>query len=54
MEFLQTPRLVLRQMTLDDAADLHRFMGNLRVMYAWEYAFTEEQIKEWIERNMDR
>lgn len=54
MEFLQTPRLVLRQMTLDDAADLHRFMGNLRVMYAWEYAFTEEQVKEWIERNMDR
>ncbi len=54
MKFLQTPRLVLRQMTMDDLPALHRFMGNLRVMYAWEYAFTEEQVREWIARNIER
>lgn len=34
MEFLQTPRLTLRQMTEQDAPALLHFMGNLRVMYA--------------------
>lgn len=54
MEFLTTPRLTLRQMTMEDAPALHRFMGSLRVMYAWEYAFTMEQVREWIERNIAR
>ena len=54
MEFLQTPRLTLRQMTEQDAPALLHFMGNLRVMYAWEYAFTEEEVLAWITRNQER
>lgn len=54
MDFLQTPRLTLRQMTKDDVALLLRFMGRESVMYAWEYAFSQEQVLEWIERNCAR
>ena len=54
MDFLQTPRLTLRQMTEQDAPALLHFMGNLRVMYAWEYAFTEEEVLAWIARNRER
>ena len=54
MEIVKTARLTLRELTENDAPLLLRFMGKESVMYAWEYAFTKEQVLEWIGRNRER
>ena len=54
MDLLETARLRLRRMEQGDVPALLRIMGNPRVMYAWEYAFTQEQVDAWVSRNLAR
>ena len=54
MDLLETARLRLRRMEQGDVPALLRIMGNPRVMYAWEYAFTQEQVEAWVSRNLAR
>lgn len=49
---LETDRLILRQMDRDDFENLRRFLGDPEVMYAYEHGFDEEEIRQWIERNL--
>ncbi len=51
--FLQTERLYLRKMDYSDFSDLAQMLKNPAVMYAWEYEFTDEDVKFWIDKNMD-
>ena len=51
--FLQTDRLYLREMTYQDFADIAEMLKNPEVMYAWEYSFQDEDVKYWIDKNID-
>lgn len=47
---LVSSRLVVRALKESDLDALCSFMGDIEVMYAWEYAFTREDVFSWIER----
>lgn len=51
---LETERTVLRQLCPDDQAALASILGDIDVMYAWEHAFTKDEIHDWIAENMLR
>lgn len=47
---LVSSRLLLRRLEESDLDALSSFMGEIEVMYAWEYAFAREDVLAWIER----
>lgn len=47
---LVSSRLFLRRLEESDLDALCSFMGDIEVMYAWEYAFTREDVLAWIRR----
>lgn len=51
---LQTERLILREMTLNDYPDLCEILKNEKVMYAYEHAFSDAEVKEWFDRQLAR
>lgn len=51
---LQTERLSLRRITSDDFSDLCGILQDAEVMYAWEHAFSDNEVYEWIDRNLCR
>lgn len=50
---IETNRLKLLKITPDDEKKIAPMMKNIEVMYAWEHAFTDEQISAWIERRIN-
>ena len=52
--FLETKRLYLRKMTFNDFDDIAEMLQDKRVMYAWEYNFSNEDVNEWISKNIER
>lgn len=54
-EYIQeTERLVIRKLANDDFDTLLTIMGKLEVMYAWEHGFSEDDVQDWIERQLVR
>lgn len=53
MQF-ETERLIFREMTYADLQDLREILGDGEVMYAYEHAFSEEEIICWLERQLSR
>ena len=51
---METERLILRRMDLSDFRDIAEMMQDIRVMYAWEYVFSDEEVREWIGRMCSR
>lgn len=51
---LQTPRLYLRRMTDDDFPALCLMLKDEEVMYAYEHAFSDEEARQWLHRQMER
>ena len=51
--FLETKRCYLRKMTFDDYCELAEMLQDIEVMYAWEYSFSEEDVKDWINKNLE-
>lgn len=51
---IQSERLGLRKMTRDDFKDLCEILQDIDVMYAWEHAFSDSEVSEWIEKNIKR
>lgn len=47
---LVSSRLLLRRLEESDLDALSSFMGDIEVMYAWEYAFAREDVLAWIQR----
>ena len=47
---LVSSRLVVRRLEKNDLDALYAFMGDIEVMYAWEYAFAREDVLAWIQR----
>lgn len=50
--FWESERIYLRRMTHYDFGDVAEMLQDARVMYAWEYRFTEEDVFNWIEKNI--
>ena len=54
MFFLETPRLYLREIQRSDYGSLCLFLQDIDVMYAWEHAFSDEEVTAWIDENIMR
>ena len=54
MIILQTPRLVLRQMTQDDLPALKRTLQDPVAMTAYEHAFSDQESQDWLDRQLAR
>lgn len=51
---LQSDRLGFRKITKEDFNNLCAFLQDIEVMYAWDHAFSDEEVKEWIDKNLKR
>lgn len=51
---LETDRLSLRQLTEADFGDLASLLQDIRVMYAYEHAFSDEEVRHWLENQRRR
>ena len=51
---IETERLLLREMTEDDLPALAEILTDPRVMYAWEHAFSPLEVREWMDRQLQR
>ena len=51
---LSTERLILREMTEEDLPALRSMLQDIEVMYAWEHAFSEEEVRQWLARMLFR
>ena len=51
---LETERLRIREMTMADFAAICRIMQDAETMYAYEGAFTDGEVSEWIQRQESR
>ncbi len=49
MIILETKRTYLRKITHDDYADICAILQDIDVMYAWEHAFSHEEVREWMD-----
>jgi [ribosomal protein S5]-alanine N-acetyltransferase len=54
MTILTTPRLILRQFTLEDVNALHAVLGDPLAMRYYPAPFSRQETAEWIQRNLDR
>jgi len=50
----ETRRLYLRQLTLEDAFNLSLVLSDQESMRHYPHPFSNEEVKEWIERNIKR
>lgn len=51
---LETGRLYLREMDPSDYQALCRILQDNEAMYAYEGAFSDSEVQEWLERQMER
>lgn len=51
---LETERLVLRRLTWADRADLCDILQDAGTMYAYEHAFSGDEVDAWLERQLTR
>ncbi|WP_170233409.1 GNAT family N-acetyltransferase [Sporomusa termitida] len=51
---IESERLIFRKIVRDDFAELCAILQDREVMYAWEHAFSDAEVREWIEENLDR
>ena len=51
---IQTDRLILRELTHEDFAALHKVLTDPAIMQHYPYAFDDARVKGWIERNRER
>ena len=51
---LETDRLFLREMNMDDFDALYQVLADSEIMQHYPYTFDEKRVRDWIERNMNR
>ncbi len=52
MYILETERLYLRKITEEDYLPIAAILQDIEVMYAWEHAFSEQEVIDWIAANI--
>ena len=51
--FLKTERFILRYITQEDFEELKAILQDKDVMYAWEYDFSDDDVQNWIDKNLE-
>ena len=51
---LETKRLYLREFNEDDFDDLATLLQDPQVMYAYEHDFSKQDVKDWLDRQIQR
>ena len=51
---IETERLILREMTAEDLPALREILQDAEVMYAYEHAFSEQEVIQWFENQLRR
>ena len=51
---IETDRLYLREMNQGDYASLCKILQDEEVMYAYEHAFSDDEVQEWLDRQISR
>lgn len=51
---LETERLILRELTSSDRCDLSLILQDKDVMYAYEHAFSDEEVNIWLNNQLRR
>ena len=51
---IETERLLLREMNDDDFQALYKVLADSNIMQHYSYAFDENRVRNWIERNIER
>lgn len=51
---LQTERLYLRKLEQSDFHSICRILQDEKTMYAYEHAFSDEEVQDWMERQLSR
>lgn len=51
---LETERLYLRELHTSDLSDLKKILQDKDVVYAYEHTFSDDDVKEWLQRQIDR
>ena len=51
---IETDRLFLRQLTLEDTSSLYLVLSDQESMRHYPHAFSNEEVEKWIERNIER
>ena len=51
---LETKRLILREMTAEDFDGLCGILQDPEVMYAYEHAFSDQEVRDWLTRQQRR
>ncbi len=51
---LETSRLALREMTMDDYIEISKILQDKETMYAYEHAFSDSEVHSWINRQLER
>ena len=51
---IETERLLLREMTDEDFCALYKVLADPDIMQHYPYAFDENRVRNWIERNIER
>lgn len=54
MVIYETERLSFRKIKKEDFDELCLILKDSEVMYAWEHAFTDDEVLAWIEKNLSR
>ncbi|MCR5342440.1 MAG: GNAT family N-acetyltransferase [Butyrivibrio sp.] len=54
MKILETERLFLREMNMDDCDALYAVLADRDIMQHYPYTFDEDRVRDWIKRNMQR
>lgn len=49
---IETDRLFMRKMTYDDIPSLNKILQDEKTMYAYEHAFSDEEVMSWLEKQM--
>ena len=49
---IETDRLFMRKMTYDDIPSLNKILQDEKTMYAYEHAFSDEEVVSWLEKKM--
>ena len=51
---IETERLLLREMNDEDFKSLYEVLADSNIMQHYPYAFDENRVRNWIERNIER
>ena len=48
--FLETKQFNIEKITQNDFEELSLILKDIEVMYAWEYAFNDNEVQDWINK----